>query len=83
MRELHDEVLKMHVITPAKGPFMDCLAGYERVPSAIVVLGNVEYCEVCGNELGRTDQMRIRVWLDDHHEEACYAFLNVAPTHRR
>jgi hypothetical protein len=83
-KDIQDVVLAAHPIVPADGPFMDCLAGTVRVPARMAEHSGTLFCDVCGNELGRSGQMRIRVWVDrDQRREAVYAFLNVAEFIRR
>lgn len=56
-------VSQAHVVRPGL-PGLDCLAGQEPAIALLDVHDGMVCCSACGNELGREDQLMVKVWDD-------------------
>jgi len=52
-----------HVVRPGL-PGLDCLAGCEPQIGMLRVHNGMVCCLACGNELGKADQLMVKVWDD-------------------
>jgi hypothetical protein len=59
-------ILDMHIVYPGI-PGMLCCAGIEPEDGYTREVGHVVICTACGNELDRSDQLRVKVWDDERH----------------
>lgn len=80
MNEAHEQNLRVirsaHPIKPGI-PGIKCYAGQLEQSALLTVIDESVCCSECGNELGRSDQLMIRVWHDRNirSRQEGYAFL--------